>query len=101
MAEERTTSALKTHVPLALLIAAIGLTATVLIKMEAVVKSSVQEQVSLRLTPMQQRLEALEERVTEIRGIQVGVVKDLRDLAVELASQGGEARARRGASGRP
>ena len=90
MANERAINAVRTHVPLAVLIGAIGLTATVMLKGGALVKSAVEDEYNFRMPPIHMRLDALEARVDEIKSIQMQVVKELKALEIEQARLSGE-----------
>ena len=92
MAPERAINAVRTHVPLAVLIGAIGLTATVMLKGGALVKSAVEDEYNFRMPPIYMRLEALEARVDEIKTTQMQVVKELKALEIEQARLSGETR---------
>ena len=96
MTQERAINAAKAHVPLAVVLAAIGITATTLIKLDSMVKNSVRDEFNYRLPATVMRLDAMERRVDEIKATQVWVTQELQRLAVEQARLVGAERARRG-----
>ena len=102
MAPERVVDAAKTHVPILAVVAAIGITAAVLFKLDAIVNAAV----TTKLEPMRQRIEELarwneavnvsqDKRLDEIAARQKWTSETLQEMAVEMGRLTGETRARR------
>ena len=90
MPTERTINAARTHVPLAVMIVAIGITATVIIKGGSLVRAAVEDEYNVRMPLIHVRLDALEQRLAEIKTTQDQIVKDVKVLEIEQARLSGE-----------